>query len=102
MGVGSILHEENSHYVRANQPGFMPKFKSAAKQTFWVKHKNSTKRYPAYGRMSGAFGSGVISRAWMPARLHTVSSGLATGGMNLRARLRINLAREYMPNRHKR
>jgi hypothetical protein len=102
MGVGSILHEENSHYVRVNQPGFMPKFKSAAEQTFWVKHKNSNKRYPAYGRMSGAFGSGLISRAWMPARLHTVSSGVATGGVALGADFGMNLAREYMPNRHKR
>src|SRR5260370_31661672 len=76
----------------------MPKFKSAAEQTFWVKHKNSNKRYPAYGRMSGAFGSGLISRAWMPARLHTVSSGVATGGINLGADFRMNPAREYMPD----
>ncbi len=102
LGVGKILHEENANYVRANQPGFMPKFKSAAQQTFWVKHKNSNKRYPAYGRMSGAFGSGLISRAWMPARLHTVSSGVATGGASLGANFGMNLAREYMPNRHKR
>src|ERR1051326_7061902 len=96
-GVGGILHEDQKNYVRANKPGFVPKFKSAAENTFWVKHKNSAKRYPAVGRLSGDFGSGLISRAWQPARLHTVSSGLATGGISLGAQFGTNLAREYMP-----
>ena len=61
-GVGGILHEENKGYVRADKPGFMPKFKSAALNTFWVRHRNSSKRYPAVGRFSGAFGSGMASR----------------------------------------
>src|SRR6202011_4237881 len=46
-GVGGLLHEERDNYVRANKPGFGPKFKSAAENTFWVRHKNSNKRYPA-------------------------------------------------------
>lgn len=96
-GVGGLLHEEQNNYVRADKPGFAPKFKSAAENTFWVKHKNSSKRYPAVGRLSGDFGSGLISRAWQPARLHTVSSGLATGGISLGADFGWNLAREYMP-----
>ena len=96
-GVGGILHEQRNNYVRADKPGFGPKLKSAAQNTFWVKHKNSNKRYPAYGRFAGAFGSGLISRAWQPARLHTVSSGLATGGVSLGADFGWNLAREYMP-----
>ena len=96
-GVGGILHEEQNNYVRANKPGFAPKFKSAAENTFWVRHKNSSKRYPAVGRLSGDFGSGLISRAWQPARLRTVSSGLATGGISVGADFGWNLAREYMP-----
>lgn len=96
-GVGALLHEEQNNYVRANRPGFGPKLKSAAENTFWVRHKNSGKRYPAVGRLSGDFGSGLISRAWQPARLHTVSSGLATGGISLGADFGWNLAREYMP-----
>lgn len=99
-GVGAALHEEQNNYVRANKPGFGPKLKSAAENTFWVKHKNSNKRYPAVGRLSGDFGSGMISRLWQPARLHTVSSGLATGGISLGADFGWNLAREYMPEHH--
>jgi hypothetical protein len=96
-GVGAALHEEQNNYVRADKPGFGPKLKSAAENTFWVKHKNSNKRYPAIGRFSGDFGSGLVSRLWQPARLHTVSSGLATGGISLGADFGWNLAREYMP-----
>lgn len=96
-GVGGLLHEEQNNYVRADKPGFGPKFKSAAVNTFWVKHKNSSKRYPAVGRLSGDFGSGLISRAWQPARLRTVSSGFASGGIALGADFGWNLAREYMP-----
>ena len=80
-GVGAVLHEEQNNYVRANKPGFGPKFKSAAENTFWVKHRHSNKRYPAVGRFAGDFGSGMVSRLWQPARLHTVSSGAATGGI---------------------
>ncbi len=97
-GVGAALHEEQKNYVRADRPGFMPKFKSAAENTFWVKHRNSDKRYPAYGRFAGDFGSGLISRLWQPARLHTVASGLSTGGISLGIDFGINLAREYMPS----
>lgn len=99
-GVGAVLHEEQNNYVRADKPGFTPKLKSAALNTFWVKHRNSDKRYPAVGRLSGDFGSGMISRLWQPARLHTVCSGLATGGISLGADFGWNLAREYMPEHH--
>lgn len=101
-GVGAVLHEDQKHYVRADQPGFVPKFKSAAQNTFWVRHKNSSKRYPAVGRFSGAFGAGMVSRLWQPARLHTVSSGLSTGGISLGVDFGINMAREYMPDHRKR
>ena len=96
-GVGGLLHEERTNYVRADKPGFGPKFKSAAENTFLVRHKNSNKRYPAVGRLSGDFGSGLISRLWQPARLHTVASGIASGGISLGAEFGWSLAREYMP-----
>jgi hypothetical protein len=100
-GVGGILHEDQKNYVRADRPGFVPKFKSAAENTFWVRHKSSSKRYPAVGRFSGAFGAGMVSRLWQPARLHTVASGAATGGIILGADFGMNLAREYMPDHRK-
>lgn len=99
MSVGGMLHEQKMHH-RATRPGFTPKLKSALGNTFEVHHRNSNKRYPAVGRMSGAFGSGLVSRAWQPARLHTVGSGLSTGGIALGADFGVNMAREYFP-RHK-
>lgn len=99
FGVGGLLHE-NQQYVRSNRPGFGPHFKSALENTFWVRHTNSNKRYIAAGRLSGDFGSGLVSRLWQPARLHTVSSGLATGGIAVGADFGMNLAREYMPRHH--
>lgn len=100
-GVGGLLHEQRNSFVRADKPGFGPKFKAAAESTFMVRHKNSNKRYVAAGRLSGDLGSGMISRLWQPAALHTVSSGLATGGISVGADFGYNLAREYMPA-HKR
>jgi len=63
-----------------------------------VTHKTTTgKRTPALGRISGDFGSGLISRAWQPARLHTLGSGLATGGIMLGVDAGSNVVREFWP-----
>ena len=100
LGVGGLLHEETT-YVRSDRPGFGPHFKSALQNTFLVRRQGSTKRHIAAGRLCGDFGSGLISRLWQPARLHTFSSGFASGGIALGADFGWNLAREYLP-RHRR
>ena len=44
-------------------------------------------------------GTGLISRAWQPAALHTVSSGVASGGDHaLGVDAGTNVAREFWPH----
>lgn len=103
FSVASIRHEELG-YRRSGKHGFGPRLRYALVSTV-VTHKTTTgKRTPAVGRISGAFGSGMISRAWMPARLHTVGSGLGSGGWMLAADAGSNVAREFWPEhrRHRR
>jgi len=96
FGVASIRHEELG-YRRSGQRGFGPRMKYALVSTV-VTHKTTTgKRTPALGRLSGDFGSGFISRAWQPARLHTFGSGLATGGIMLGVDAGSNVVREFWP-----
>ena len=101
FGVASARHEALG-YQPSGKRGFGPRLKYALVNTV-VTHKTTTgKRTPAVGRMSGAFGSGFISRAWQPARLHTVSSGAATGGVMLGIDAGRNVAQEFWPRHNKR
>jgi hypothetical protein len=96
FGVASVRHEELG-YRRSGKQGFGPRMKYALVSTV-VTHKTTTgKRTPALGRISGDFGSGLISRAWQPARLHTVGSGLATGGIMLGVDAGSHVVREFWP-----
>lgn len=51
----------------------------------------------ASGKMAGNFGSGLVSRAWQPARPRTVSGGVATGGIMLGADATSNVVQEFWP-----
>jgi len=97
-GVASIRHED-LEYHRSTKRGFGPRLQHALVSTV-VTHKTTTgQRTVAAGRISGAMGSGLISRAWQPARLRTVSSGLSTGGIMLGAEAGMNVAREFWPRK---
>lgn len=98
-GVGHMLHEERSKQLSAD-PHFKARFKSALGNTFLVYHRGSTKRGPAVGRISGAVGAGLISRAWQPASAATIGAGFASAGVALGADFGVNLAREYWPRKH--
>ncbi|HYL78237.1 MAG TPA: hypothetical protein VEU96_28740 [Bryobacteraceae bacterium] len=100
FGVASARHEELG-YQRSGKRGFGPRLKYALVSTVVTRKTTTGKRTPAVGRMSGAFGSGLISRAWQPARLHTVGSGLATGGIMLGTDAGLHVAREFWPQRHR-
>ena len=96
--IASFRHEELG-YQRSGKKGFGPRMKYALMSTVITRKTTTGKRTPAVGRMSGAFGSGLISRAWQPARLHTVSSGLASGGVSLGADAGMHVAKEFWPQR---
>ena len=96
FGVASVRHEQLG-YRRSGQQGFGARMKYALISTV-VTHKTTTgKRTPAVGRISGDFGSGLISRTWQPARLHTLGSGFATGGIMLGVDAGSNVLREFWP-----
>lgn len=101
MGVGAIRHED-FRYHRSHKKGTFPRIGYAVKHTFITPKTNRPgKKTIASGRLSGAFGSGLISQVWAPAG--TVGAGLSTGGIALGAAVATNVTREFLPERkHKR
>lgn len=96
FGVASIRHEELG-YRPSEKTGFGPRLKYALLSTV-VTHKTTTgKPTAAVGRISGAFGSGLVSRLWQPARLRTIGSGVASGGIVLGVDAGTHVAREFWP-----
>lgn len=96
FGVASLRHEELG-YRPSGKRGFGPRLKYALASTVVTRKTTTGKRTLASGRVSGAFGSGFISRLWMPARFHTVASGAATGGILLGVDAGTHVAREFWP-----
>lgn len=101
-GVAGLRHED-LRYHRSGKHGFGPRVKTALVSTVITHKTNTWKRTVASGRISGNIGSAMISRAWQPARLRTVSSGAATGGIMMGADAASNLVQEFWPEiRHPR
>jgi len=101
FGVGTLRHEDPRSTKPLKPPGFRAKMKDALRNTFTVRRFGHKKRSVAAGRISGAVGSGLVSRAWQPAAAAGVGSGLASGGIALGADLGINTAREFIPDKKK-
>ena len=98
MGLGKWWHE-NLHYQRSNLPGTWPRVKYAVKRTFIVPRSNKPGKTFAGARIAGAFGSGLISRAWQPASTAGIGAGFASGGIALAADVGFNMAREFWPQK---
>lgn len=96
FGVAGVRHED-LRYHRSGKRGFGPRLGSALKATVVTRKTTTGKRTVASGKLAGNFGSGMISRAWQPARLRTVSGGLATGGMMVGADATSNVVQEFWP-----
>jgi hypothetical protein len=96
--IAAVRHEELG-YRPSGKKGFGPRLGYALSSTV-ITHKTTTgKKTVASGRIAGAMGSGLISRAWQPAALHTASSGIASGGIMLGVDAGTNVAREFWPRR---
>lgn len=101
-GVAGLRHEDLK-YHRSGKHGFGPRLKTALVSTVVTRKTTTGKRTVASGRLAGNMGSGIVSRAWQPARLRTLSSGAATGGMMLGADATSNVVQEFWPEiRHPR
>jgi hypothetical protein len=69
-----------------------------------ITHKTTTgKPTVAKGELSGAIGSGLISRLWQPASVRTVSAGFSSAGITLGVDATGNVVKEFWPEiRHPR
>ena len=94
--VSRLLHEEFS-YRRSDKTGFGARLKHAVVATV-ITHKTTTgKQTVAVGEISGAVGSGLISRLWQPASTGTVAAGFTSGGITLGVDAGMNVVREFWP-----
>lgn len=96
FGVARIRHEDLRYHPSGKQ-GFGPRLGSALKATVVTRKTTTGKRTIASGKLAGNFGSGLISRAWQPAGLRTVSGGVATGGIMMGADATSNVVQEFWP-----
>jgi hypothetical protein len=94
----AALRHEDLHYHRSLERGVLPRLRHALVSTVVTQKTTTGKKTVAAGRLSGAMGSGLISRAWQPAVARTVSGGLAAGGIALGADAASNVAREFWPH----
>jgi hypothetical protein len=63
-----------------------------------ITHKTTTgKPTIAKGELSGAVGSGLISRLWQPASTRTVAAGFSSAGITLGVDAAGNVVREFWP-----
>ena len=98
FGVAAARHED-LQYHRSNEKKFGPRMRHALVSTVVTRKTTTGKKTVAAGRISGALGTGLISRAWQPAAMRTVGGGLATGGITLGASAGANVAREFWPRK---
>ncbi len=97
FAVGALRREQQG-YQRADETGVWKRTKHALLATLTVRRKNRTEKTVAAGGLAGAFGGGFISRLWQPARIRTVTSGFASGGIALGIDAGMNVLREFWPD----
>lgn len=99
--IAAARHEDLI-YLPSNQTGFGPRMGHAFLiiSTVITQKTTTGKNTIASGRITGAFGSGLISRLWQPAASKSIGLGFASGGICLAADAGINVAKEFRP-RHK-
>jgi hypothetical protein len=95
--VARILHEELS-YRPSGKHGFKPRLEYALMGVV-VTHKTNGnhRRTVNAGEISGAVGSGLISRLWQPASVHTLAAGFSSAGITLGIDAGQNVVREFWP-----
>ncbi len=101
--VARMLHEELS-YRPSGKQGFGPRMKYALMGVV-VTHKTNGNhgRTVNAGEISGAVGSGLISRLWQPASTRTIAAGFSSAGITLGVDAGQNVVREFWPEiRHPR
>jgi hypothetical protein len=94
--VAALLHED-LRYHRSAKTSFGGRMGHALVSPVWTQKTTTGDNTVAFGRISGAFGSGLISRLWQPAAARTLAGGFASGGISLGAQAGTNVVREFWP-----
>jgi hypothetical protein len=92
------LRHEALDYQPSDQTEFKLRLRHALLATVYTTKTTTGTRTVAAGEISGAFGSGLISRLWQPASLRTVGFGFLAGGLTLSADAGTNVLREFWPD----
>ena len=98
LGVSAWNHED-LRYKKSNRNGKVARALYAVKTTFIVPHSNRESTTLAYGRITGAFGAGLISRTWQPPSTSGVGAGFQSGGISLAIDAGVNVLREFWPKK---
>jgi hypothetical protein len=94
--IARLRHEEFGYHP-SGKTGFGPRLKYALAGTV-ITHKTTTgKRTLAVGEISGAVGSGLISRLWQPASTGSLAAGFASAGITLGVDAGLNVVKEFWP-----
>ena len=95
--VAHFRHEELIYHPSGKHK-FGPRLKYAVLSTF-ITHKTTTGASTVYtAELSGAIGSGLISRLWQPATTRTVALGFSSAGTSLAVDVGIHVLREFWPD----
>lgn len=95
--VAHFRHEELVYHP-SGKHGFGARLKYAMLSTF-ITHKTTTCAKTIYtAELSGAVGSGLISRLWQPASTRTIAAGFSSAGTSLAVDMGIRVLREFWPD----
>jgi hypothetical protein len=94
LGASSWTHED-LHYRRLGQGTFWSRVKYAAMATYWVPRHNRQEKTLAYGRITGTFAAGQVSRLWMPARVATFGAGMQNFAGSIGLDVGLNVLQEF-------
>ena len=99
--ISRLRHEEFGYHP-SGKTRFGPRLEYALLATV-ITHKTITgKRTIAAGEISGAVGSGLLSRLWQPASTGSLAAGFGSAGITLGADAGLNVVREFWPEiRHR-
>jgi hypothetical protein len=98
--IAAARHEDLLYHP-SDKTGFRPRLEHALLSTVITQKTTTGEKTVAAGRISGAFGSALISRTWQPAAARSVGAGFASAGVSLGADAAFNVFQEFRPRRKK-
>lgn len=97
--IAAARHEDLLYHP-STKSGFGPRLEHALVSTVITRKTTTGQKTVAAGEISGAVGSGLISRLWQPAAARTIGAGFGSAGITLGAQAGMNVVQEFWP-RHK-